>query len=92
MSSTGSTQAAYRDYRRGLDQAVMKLLIEKVTQEQHDDETSRKTTLDTYLESATRLLEGMMDALHHQTSALKDEKAVNDALSQEHQDLIMRTI
>lgn len=70
----------------------MKLLIEKVTQEQHDDETSRKTTLDTYLESATHLLEGMMDALHHQTSALKDEKAVNDVLLQEHQDLIMKTI
>jgi hypothetical protein len=75
----------------GLD-AVMKKLVEKVTQEHHDDETSRKATLDTYLENATRLLDGMMNALHQQTSALNDEKTVNDALSQEHQGLIMRTI
>ena len=62
MSSTDSTQAAYRDYRKGIDEAVMKLLLEKVTQETHDDETSRKATLDTHLENATRLLEGMMEA------------------------------
>ena len=92
MSSTGSTQAAYRDYRKGLDEAVTKLLLEKVTQETHDDETSRKSALDTHLENATRLLDGMMQALHHQTSALKDEKEVTDALTKEHQDLIMTTI
>jgi hypothetical protein len=92
MSSTGSTQAAYRDYRSRLDDAVRKKLVEKVTQEQHDDETSRKTTLDTYLENARCLLDGMMISLHQQTSALTDEKAVNDALSQQHQNLIMKTI
>jgi hypothetical protein len=69
----------------------MKNLVEKVAQEQHDDETSRKTKLDTYLENATCLFDGMMNSLHQQTSALTDETAVNDALSQEHQDLIMKT-
>jgi hypothetical protein len=65
MSSTGSTQAAYRDYRNRLDDAVMKKLVEKVTQE-HDDETSRKTNLDTNLENATRLLDGIMNSLNPQ--------------------------
>ena len=56
MSSTGSTQTAYRGHRSRLEAAVKKRLIEKVTQE-HGDETSRKTNLDTYLEDAARLLD-----------------------------------
>ena len=68
------------------------MLLEKVTQETHDDETSRKSALDTHLENATRLLNGMMQALHHQTSALKDEEEVTNALTQDHQGLIMKTI
>ena len=92
MSSTDSTQEAYRDYRKGVDETVTKMLLEKVTQETHDDETSRESALGTHLENATRLLNGMMQALHHQTSALKDEKEVTNALSQDHQDLIMKTI
>ena len=92
MSSTDSTQGAYRNYRKGVDETVTKMLLEKVTQETHDDETSRKSALDTHLENATRLLNGMMQALHHQTSALKDEEEVTNALTQDHQDLIMKTI
>ena len=80
MSSIGSTQAAYRGHRSRLEDAVKEKLIEKVTQE-HGDETSRKTNLDTYLEDATRLLDGLMNTLHQHTSALIDEAEVNDALS-----------
>ena len=91
MSSIGSTQAAYRGHRSRLEDAVKEKLIEKVTQE-HGDETSRKTNLDTYLEDATRLLDGLMNTLHQHTSALIDEAAVNDALSRKHQDFIIQNI
>ena len=91
MSSIGSTQATYRDYRSRLEDAVKKRLIEKVTQE-HGDETSRKTNLDTYLEDAARLLDGLMNTLRQHTSALIDEAEVNDALSRKHQDFIIQNI
>ena len=60
--------------------------------QEHGDETSRKTNLDTYLEDATRLLDGLMNTLHQHTSALIDEAAVNDALSRKHQDFIIQNI
>ena len=78
MSSIGSTQAAYRGHRSRLEDAVKEKLIEKVTQE-HGDETSRKTNLDTYLEDSASLLDGLMNTLHQHTSALIDEAEVNDA-------------
>jgi hypothetical protein len=42
MSSIGNTQAEYRDYRSRLDDAIKKMLIEKVTKD-HGDETSEFT-------------------------------------------------
>ena len=91
MSSISSTQAAYRGHRSRLEDAVKEKLIEKVTQE-HGDETSRKTNLDTYLEDSTSLLDGLMNTLHQHTSALIDEAEVNDALSRKHQDFIIQNI
>ena len=88
MSSTSSTQAAYRGHRSRLEDAVKEKLIEKVTRE-YGDETSRKTNLDTYLEDAARFLDGLMNTLHQHTSALIDDEAVNDALSRKHQDFII---
>jgi hypothetical protein len=49
MSSAGSTQAAYWDYRSRIEDAVKKMLIEKVTRD-HGDEAPRQTILDTYIE------------------------------------------
>ena len=91
MSSTGSTQAAYRGHRSRLEDAVKEKLIEKVTRE-YGDETSRKTNLDTYLEDSASLLDGLMNTLHQHTSALIDEAEVNDALSRKHQDFIIQNI
>jgi hypothetical protein len=51
MSSAGSTEAAYRDCRDRLEDAVKKLLVEKVAKE-HADELSQQTTLASYLEDA----------------------------------------
>jgi hypothetical protein len=66
-------------------------VIEKVTKD-HGDETSRKTSFDTYREDATRSLDGLMNALHQHTSVLIDEGTVNDALSRKHRDFILQNI
>ena len=79
MSSIASTQATYRDCRDRLEDAVKKLLIEKVAKD-HADEVSRKATLTTSFEDSARFLQRTMVALNRLTSVLIKEEAVNITL------------
>ena len=92
MSSAGSTGAAYRDWMNRLEDAVRKSLVEKVAHVlQYVPEVSRQSTLSSYREEADRLLQEMMNALHHHTSGLLNEEAVN-AVLQEQKDFIIQNI
>ena len=42
MSSIGSTQAEYWDYRSRLEDAIKKMLIEKVTRDHGDENLEKK--------------------------------------------------
>jgi hypothetical protein len=79
MSLAGSTEAAYRDWMDRLVDAVGKSLVEKVAKE-HVDWISRQSTLPSYIEDTDRLLQEMMNALHHHTSCLLNVEAVNAVL------------
>ena len=73
MSSTGSTQTTYRDCRDRLEDAIKKLLIEKVAVN-HTDEMSRKEMLNTYFEDLYRFLQRTMVKLNRLTSVLTKEE------------------
>ena len=90
MSSTGSTQTTYRDCRDRLEDAVKKLLIEKVAKD-HTDEISRKATLNTYFEDLYRFLQRTMVKLNRLTSVLIKEETVKATL-QEQKDYIDENI
>jgi hypothetical protein len=79
MSAASSTETAYRDNRDRLENAVKKLLIERVAKD-HADEVSRKATLATYFEDSARFLQRTMVALNRLTSVLIKEEAVNTTL------------
>ena len=90
MSSTGSTQTTYRDCRDRLEDAIKKLLIEKVAQD-HTDEMSRKAMLNTYFEDLYRFLQRTMVKLNRLTSVLTKEETVKATL-QEQKDYIDENI
>ena len=90
MSSASSTETTYRDCRDRLEDAVKKLLIEKVAKD-HADEVSRKATLTTSFEDSARFLQRTMVALNRLTSVLIKEETVNITL-QEQKDYIDQNI
>ena len=90
MSSTGSTQTTYRDCRDRLEDAIKKLLIEKVAVN-HTDEMSRKAMLNTYFEDLYRFLQRTMVKLNRLTSVLTKEETVKATL-QEQKDYIDENI
>jgi hypothetical protein len=80
MSSIGSTQATYRDCKDRLENAVKKLLIERVAKD-HADDVSRKATSAISFEDSACFLQRTMVALNRLTSVLIIKEEV---LSQYH--------
>jgi hypothetical protein len=79
MSSASNTETTYRGCKDRLEDAVKKLLIERVAKD-HVDEISRKTTLATSFEDSACFLQRTMVALNRLTSVLIKEDAVRKTL------------